>query len=113
MNMKVFLDFDFAYDYCNDNEAITRIIDRLLFFDCGSVNTLLLDDLRYLRMLFYYYSYPYKEKLSFDDELKAAFHNSVTNTINSIRESGETDQYLITDLQTLLTIENSVFDAME
>ncbi len=110
--MNDFLDFNFSFDYCNDNETISRIIDRLLFYDCGSENGLLLDDLRYLRMLFYYYISPEKEKLSFDDELKTAFANTVTRTINAIKESDETDTYITTDLQELLVMENAVFEIL-
>ena len=111
--MKDFLDFNVSYDYWNENEAIGRIIDRLLFYDCGGGSSTLLDDLRYLRMLFYYYITPEKDKLSFDDELKKAFANSITRTINAIRESDETDNYLTTDLQELLVMENAVFEILE
>lgn len=111
--MNDFLDFNFSFDYCNDNETISRIIDRLLFYDCGSENGLLLDDLRYLRMLFYYYISPEKEKLSFDDDLKKAFSNSITRIVNTINSSDETDEYMATDLEKLLIIENQVLEAME
>ena len=113
--MKDFLNFENVNydDFWNEIIAINRIFDRLLFYDCGDKNETLLDDLRYLRMLFYYFIEPQKDKLSFDNDLKQSFTNSVSNTINALRASDETDKYLSTDLQELLLMENLVLEAFE
>lgn len=108
--MKDFLDFDLKYLYFGMNaEAMGRVIDRLLFYDYPKEHRHLLDDIRFLRMAFFYYlSIDAKENLSIDDELKFYFKRTIDRVVNLFRYSAEIDRDIERDIIFLINLKKLV-----
>lgn len=110
--MKDFLDFNLKYLYFGlDAEAMGRVIDRLLFYDYPKEHRHLLDDIRFLRMAFFYFlSIDEKEKLSIDDELKGYFKRTIDRVVNLFRFSDEVDRMLEIDIDFLIKLKKVVVE---
>lgn len=110
--MKDFLDFNLKYLYFGlDAEAMGRVIDRLLFYDYPKEHRHLLDDIRFLRMAFFYsLSIHEKEKLLLDDELKDYFKRTIDRVVNLFRFSDEVDRMLESDIDFLIKLKKVVVE---
>lgn len=108
--MKDFLDFDLKFLYFGMNaEAMGRVIDRLLFYDYPKEHRHLLDDIRFLRMAFFYYiSKDEKLNLSIDEDLKGYFKRTIDRVVNLFRFSDEVDRHLERDIVFLISIKKTV-----
>lgn len=108
--MKDFLDFDLKFLYFGmEAEAMGRVIDRLLFYDYPKEHRHLMDDIRFLRMAFFYYiSNDKKDILSIDDDLKGYYKRSIDRIVNLFRFSDEIDNYLGIDIDFLIRIKKTV-----
>lgn len=110
--MKDFLDFNLKYLYFGlDAEAMGRVIDRLLFYDYPKEHRHLLDDIRFLRMAFFYSLLIHeKEKLLLDDELKDYFKRTIDRVVNLFRFSDEVDRMLESDIDFLIKLKKVVVE---
>lgn len=110
--MKDFLDFNLKYLYFGlDAEAMGRVIDRLLFYDYPKEHRHLLDDIRFLRMAFFYFlSIDENEKLSIDDELIGYFKRTIDRVVNLFRFSDEVDRMLESDIDFLINLKKAVVE---